>query len=144
LPASPAPAVVAAAPAVAPAAPAHTAEEIAAAKKRLEATEVYFEYDRARLTAESERALAKLADDLVTYPEIRFVIEGHADARGASSYNRLLGLRRAEATMQVLVKGGVAFERMRTSTQGELKPKAENKTDKGRALNRRAVFTALP
>jgi outer membrane protein OmpA-like peptidoglycan-associated protein len=137
-PAAPAPAP--AAPVAAAAAPAHTPEELAAARARIEAAEIYFEFDRARLTPESERTLAKVAGDLLKYPEIRFVIEGHADSRGSSSYNSLLGLRRAETAMRSLVKSGVAFERMKLATQGELKPKASNKSDTGRALNRRAVL----
>jgi peptidoglycan-associated lipoprotein len=134
----------AAAPAAAPAAPAHTAQELDAARKRLAAAEILFEYDRARLTPEGERSLRQVADDLARYPELRFTIEGHADNRGASTYNNLLGLRRAETVMRFLVKAGIGFERMKLSSGGELRPKVPNKDAKSRAFNRRAVFLPLP
>lgn len=146
---SPAPAPVkAAAPVVpapvAPAAPAHTAQQLDAARKRLAAAVVLFEYDRTRLTAEGERTLKQVADDLAAYPEISFSIEGHADNRGTSSYNKTLGLRRGETVMRYLVKAGIGFERMKVSSAGEMRPKVPNKDARSRALNRRAVFTPLP
>lgn len=122
----------------------HTPEEIAAARKRLEAVEIHFEYDRARLVPEAEQKLRQAAADLAEFTELKFSIEGHADDRGTASYNKVLGLRRAEAVMRFLVKSGIAFERMRLATQGELKPKASSKDSKSRALNRRAVLTVLP
>jgi outer membrane protein OmpA-like peptidoglycan-associated protein len=45
--------------------------------------------------------------------------------------------------MRHLVKGGVAFERMRLSSQGEMRPKAPKKDPQSRAVNRRVVFTGL-
>jgi len=140
--------VVAAPPVVAPArpvaaAPAHTAQELDAAKKRLAAAEVLFEYDRIRLTPEGERALKQITADMVKYPEISFAIEGHADNRGTSSYNKILGLRRAETVMRYMVKAGIGFERLKIVTQGEMKPKVPNKDARGMALNRRVVFSAL-
>jgi len=140
VPAAPVQAV--AAPVVA-AAPAHTAQELDAAKKRLAAAEILFEYDRTRLTPEGARALKQITEDMAKFSEINFVIEGHADSRGTSSYNKILGLRRAETVMRAMVKAGVAFERLKVVTQGEMKPKVPNKDARGMALNRRVVFSAL-
>jgi len=137
-----APPAVVAAPAVA-AAPAHTAQELDAARKRLAAAEILFEYDRTRLTPEGERALQQVTADMVKYAEISFLIEGHADNRGTSSYNKILGLRRAEMVMRYLVKAGIGFDRLKVVTQGEMKPKVPNKDARGMALNRRVVFLAL-
>jgi peptidoglycan-associated lipoprotein len=114
-----------------------------AAKQRLAAAEILFEYDRARLTPEGERALKLVAADLAQFPAINFTIEGHADDRGAATYNKALGLRRAEVVMRHLVKAGVAFERMKLTSQGELRPKAPKKDAQSRAVNRRVVFTGL-
>ena len=136
-----APPAVVAAPAVA-AAPAHTAQELDAARKRLAAAEILFEYDRTRLTPEGERALQQVTADMVKYAEISFLIEGHADNRGTSSYNKILGLRRAEMVMRYMVKAGIGFDRLKVVTQGEMKPKVPNKDARGMALNRRVVFSA--
>ena len=112
--------------------------------QRLAAAEILFEYDRARLTPEGERALKQVAADLVKFPAITFTIEGHADDRGAATYNKVLGLRRAEVVMRHLVKAGVAFERMKLTSQGELRPKVPKKDAQSRALNRRVTFLPLP
>lgn len=114
------------------------------AKLRIAATSVLFEYDRVRLTPEGDRALKKLVAELKEYTEIDFLIEGHADNRGTSSYNKVLGLRRAETVMRYLVKEGIGFERMKIVTQGEMKPKVPNRDARSRAVNRRVVFSALP
>jgi len=140
-PAVVAPAVVAV-PAVA-AAPAHTAPELEAARKRLAAAEILFEYDRTRLTPEGERALQEITADMLKYAEISFVIEGNADSRGTASYNKVLGLRRAEMVMRYMVRAGISFDRLKVVTQGEMNPRVSNKDDRGMALNRRVVFSAL-
>ena len=139
-PPPPAPAPQAPAPAAAPAPP----PGLEAAKQRLAAAEIFFEYDRARLTPEGERALKQVAADLLQFPGFSFTIEGHADDRGASTYNKVLGLRRAETVMRYLVKAGVAFERMKLASQGELRPKIPKKDAQSRAVNRRVTFSALP
>ncbi len=141
-PVSAAPAV-AVAPVVAAPAPAHSAQELDAARKRLAAAEILFEYDRTRLTPEGERALQQVTADMLKYPEINFTIEGHADSRGTSSYNKILGLRRAEVVMRSMVKAGIGFGRLKVVTQGEMKPRVPNKDARGMALNRRVVFSAL-
>jgi peptidoglycan-associated lipoprotein len=106
--------------------------------------EIFFEYDRSRLTPEGERALRQVAADLAKFPGISFTIEGHADDRGTASYNKNLGLRRAETVMRHLVRAGIGFERMKLTSQGELRPKAPQKDAQSRAVNRRVVFSALP
>lgn len=134
----------AAPPAVSAPAPGPSSEEIAAAKQRLAAAEILFEYDRTRLTPEGARALQQVLADLLKYPGMTFMIEGHADDRGTSTYNKVLALRRAETVMRALVKGGVAFGRMKVATQGELKPKVAKQDAQSRALNRRVAFAAHP
>lgn len=139
LPVAPLP--VAAPPVAAP--PAQTVQGLDAAKKRLADAEILFEYDRTRLTPEGERALKQITADMAKYPEISFAIEGHADNRGTSSYNKVLGLRRAETVMRYMVKGGISFGRLKVVTQGEMKPRVQNKDAQGMAKNRRVVFSAL-
>jgi peptidoglycan-associated lipoprotein len=114
-----------------------------AARSRLAATEVGFEYDRSVMTPEGERALQQALADLLKFPGITFTLEGHADDRGTATYNQSLGLRRSEAVMRILVKAGVAFERMKLATQGEMRPKVPKKDAQSRAANRRVVFTGL-
>ena len=45
---------------------------------------------------------------------------GHADPRGESEYNMLLGERRATNVKQVIVSEGLAPDKMSTSSRGEM------------------------
>ena len=49
-------------------------------------------------------------------------VEGHADARGAPSYNRALGERRARAVRDLLVSSGVPADRVVVVSHGEDRP----------------------
>ena len=51
--------------------------------------------------------------------------------------NKLLSEQRAKAVMAAVVKGGVAATRMSAVGWGQEKPVADNRTDDGRAKNRR-------
>jgi outer membrane protein OmpA-like peptidoglycan-associated protein len=46
-------------------------------------------------------------------------------------------LKRAEAALQYLVKKGLSADRLSAKGFGSANPVADNKTEKGRALNRR-------
>ena len=62
---------------------------------------------------------------------------GHADSIGSDAYNQRLSLRRAEAVKKFLVSKGVEANRVYTEGKGEKSPVADNKTNEGRAKNRR-------
>ena len=68
---------------------------------------VFFGTDRCDLTAEAQAELQKQATWLKTYPQYRFVIEGHCDERGSAEYNIALGDKRAEAAKDYLVQVGI-------------------------------------
>ena len=54
-----------------------------------------------------------------------------------------LSQRRANSVRQYLIKAGIAGERLDAVGFGETKPIASNNTTRGRAANRRVVFTIL-
>jgi outer membrane protein OmpA-like peptidoglycan-associated protein len=65
------------------------------------------------------------------------VIEGHADSRGSSDFNRRLSAQRAEAVRAYLVSRGVPPEKLVSLGKGEEQPIASNNSAEGRANNRR-------
>lgn len=65
------------------------------------------------------------------------VIEGHADSRGSSDFNRRLSSQRAEAVRAYLVMRGVPPEKLTSFGKGEEQPVADNTSAEGRANNRR-------
>ena len=98
----------------------------------------HFDFDKAILKGDLSK-LRLIAQRLLDNPEIDAEIVGHTDSTGSVKYNQKLGLRRANAVKNWLVKQGVSPNRIITSSKGELNPIASNKTKAGRAQNRRAV-----
>ena len=80
-------------------------------------------------------ALALIAKEDASF---QITVVGYADSVGNENYNQELSVRRAEAVKKLLVKKGVAANRINTEGKGESNPAADNGTPEGRALNRRA------
>ncbi|MBI2389061.1 MAG: OmpA family protein [Deltaproteobacteria bacterium] len=67
-------------------------------------------------------------------------IEGHTDNKGKADHNKDLSKRRAQAVKDYLVKKGIDAGRLDAEGFGQDKPIADNKTEAGRAKNRRVEF----
>jgi len=76
-------------------------------------------------------------------PQKKVEIAGHTDSIGTSGYNKKLSTERAQAVATWLVDNGIGEDRIAVKGYGETMPVADNKTDKGRAKNRRVTFTVL-
>ena len=68
---------------------------------------------------------------------------GHADAIGTDAYNQNLSVARSEAVKAYLVSKGVEKNRIYTEGKGESSPVADNKTNEGRAKNRRVEVEVI-
>lgn len=101
---------------------------------------VHFDFDKYDI----KKLYVPDLDEHVAYlkerPSARVTVEGHTDYKGSVQYNQRLSERRANAVRQYLIQQGIAPSRIQTVGYGKLKPIAENKTDEGRAVNRRAEF----
>lgn len=102
--------------------------------------DLQFEFDRWELTPEARRTLDELAAALNSFPNLRLVVEGHADERGTSEYNLALGARRAQSARDYLVSLGIAADRLETTSFGEERPLDPAHNEMAWALNRRAHF----
>ncbi len=107
-----------------------------------------FEFDDAKLTAETHTQLRKVAR-LLTSPGVRtrhLIVEGHTDAVGAATYNYALSVRRADAVVHELTTLGVAPARITRRALGATKPLEPNRkpdgsdNPAGRAKNRRVAL----
>ncbi len=126
---APAPAPVAQEPAPAPEAP--VAEVV---KVELD---VKFDFNKAVVKPNSYGDVKNLADFMKQYPQTTTVVSGHTDSVGTDAYNQKLSQRRADAVKQVLVKDGIAPNRIQSVGYGKTRPVADNATEAGRAINRR-------
>lgn len=83
--------------------------------------------------------LEKLATRLKQTDET-VAITGHTDDSGTVAFNQGLGLDRAKHIQDILISKGIKKERLSISSKGELEPVADNTTEEGSRLNRRAVL----
>jgi OOP family OmpA-OmpF porin len=105
--------------------------------------EVWFDFNKAVLKPEGVRALDELAGKLKAVNLEVIIAIGHTDAIGGDGYNQALSVRRAEAVKQYLVAKGIEPNRIYTEGKGKSQPVADNKTDSGRAKNRRVELEVV-
>ena len=74
---------------------------------------------------------------LIENPTIKVEISGHTDNVGKPADNLLLSNNRAKAVVNYLVSKKIPAARLTAKGYGETKPVADNKTEEGRAQNRR-------
>jgi outer membrane protein OmpA-like peptidoglycan-associated protein len=101
---------------------------------------IYFDFNKATIKPESEPALQKALQTLVFFPDITVEIGGHTDNKGGKKYNQKLSEQRAQSVKDWLVAHGVAANRTTVKGYGMDKPIASNKTEDGRAKNRRIEY----
>jgi outer membrane protein OmpA-like peptidoglycan-associated protein len=114
---------------------------IAAVKKEPEVVEtiVHFPFDKAGLTSKSKQELDAFIKSLggnLTTSVIN--VEAYADAKGTSEYNLKLTTKRAATVADYFVSKGAPSASVHAIGMGQKDPVASNKTEEGRAENRRA------
>lgn len=98
---------------------------------------INFDFDKFQMTSEHKATLKELIKILKENPEETISVIGHADLKGAASYNLRLSKRRADATTNYLVSQGIDKSRITTIYKGESEPISRNETDEDAAKNRR-------
>jgi outer membrane protein OmpA-like peptidoglycan-associated protein len=99
---------------------------------------LYFDTGKAVLRPESDAALAEVAQVLSGNPSLALYVVGHTDSAGQVAANVDLSDRRAAAAVKALVERyGIAAARLTAKGVGPFAPVGTNRTDDGRAKNRR-------
>ena len=101
---------------------------------------ILFDTKSAQLQAVSMIEINKLLQLLTENPTLKIQINGHTDNVGSPADNMKLSADRAKAIVDYLVGKGVDLKRVTFKGFGETKPIADNKTEAGKALNRRTEF----
>jgi outer membrane protein OmpA-like peptidoglycan-associated protein len=96
-----------------------------------------FETNSWQIRPSDAATLDEVAAALKQTPGMRVRIEGHTDNVGTAESNRVLSERRAQSVMEALVQRGVDRARMSAAGFGQERPIADNRTEEGRAKNRR-------
>jgi len=105
---------------------------------------IYFDTGKSELKPESEPALEEIAKLLKTSPLLKVFIVGHTDMVGDPAVNVKLSQARAQAVVSALVtRNGIAAARLTPFGAGPYAPVASNKTEEGRAKNRRVELVEI-
>lgn len=105
---------------------------------------IQFKPDSAELTEREQAKIRKIATILEAYPDNDLLVSGHTALAGTEIARQQLSEARAEAVADFLTGMGVR-EKNRVFTQGfgARIPVASNKTEEGKAKNRRVEITIL-
>lgn len=110
---------------------------------RLLLRNIFFDFDKAELRPESEVELEQVVRLLKENPQWQVEVQGHTDSVGSAAYNQALSQRRAEAVRQFLLARGIEVRRVVAKGYGATQPVADNRTEAGRALNRRTEIVFI-
>ena len=84
---------------------------------------IFYDFDKATLRPESQKALDELVKLLNENPNITIELSAHTDYKGSDLYNERLSQRRAESVVNYLIANGIAADRLTPKGYGEGKPK---------------------
>jgi outer membrane protein OmpA-like peptidoglycan-associated protein len=98
---------------------------------------INFETGKSDIKPESQKIINQIIEMLRSSPTLKISIEGHTDNVGNSQSNQTLSENRAKAVMNAIVSKGIDKSRLSSKGWGQTKPINDNKTEDGKAKNRR-------
>jgi OmpA-OmpF porin, OOP family len=105
---------------------------------------ISFDTAKSDIKPDSEPAIDEIAKLLTNNPTLKVYIVGHTDMVGDAASNVKLSQARAQSVITDLVsKHGIAASRLIAFSNGPYAPIASNKTDDGRAKNRRVELVEI-
>jgi len=122
--------------------PERSVEELLAACRNesadiLKAQPINFDSKSANVGADELTTLQAVASAINQCPNVHVIVEGHSDASGGASKNKALSLKRAQSVAESLKKQLTGRSTIEARGLGEERPLVSNKTQAGRARNRR-------
>ncbi|MGZ3925077.1 MAG: OmpA family protein [Flavisolibacter sp.] len=104
---------------------------------------IFFDFSKYDLKTESQVELDRVVQLLQDNPTVKIQIEGHTDNVGTAADNTKLSTNRAKAVVNYLVSKNISITRLTAKGFGATKPIADNKTEEGRAQNRRTELKVV-
>lgn len=88
---------------------------------------IFYDFDKYTLRAESTAALDELVKLLEENPNVTIELSSHCDYKGSEAYNKTLSQRRAETVVKYLISKGIKADRLTPVGYGKMKPKTIRK-----------------
>ncbi len=98
---------------------------------------ISFDTNKATIKPESKPIVDQIVVLLKDNPSLKVSVEGHTDSTGTPAKNKTLSQERAQSVMSTLVAAGIDKKRLSAVGWGQEKPVADNRTEEGKAKNRR-------
>jgi len=98
---------------------------------------INFETAKATIKPDSQPQLDQVAEMLKASPTLKIEVAGHTDNVGDAAANQKLSEARAQSVVAALTQRGISSGRMNAKGYGQSTPVADNRTEEGRAKNRR-------
>ncbi len=105
---------------------------------------LHFAFGKSTLNKKNRKRLDELVRYIKTDPQLKYIdITGHTDDIGRRRSNEKLSQQRNQSVKKYLIAKGVSPQLFKLKALGERSPKASNRTDKGRAQNRRTMVRLI-
>ena len=104
------------------------------------ARNIHFALDKSTISPESAAILDQIVAVMRSYPFLTVDIQGHTDPRASDAYNQALGMRRAIAARNYLLRQGIAPERLTIRSFGETNRRTSGSDVVDYARDRRVEF----
>jgi OOP family OmpA-OmpF porin len=98
---------------------------------------INFDTGKADLKADGKATVGEIATMLKSAPSLNIAVEGHTDNVGQAAANKKLSEQRARSVMAAIVAAGIDAKRVTAAGFGQERPVADNRSEDGRAKNRR-------
>jgi len=104
---------------------------------------IFFDVNKFELKPESQVELDNVVKLMKDNPTVKIQINGHTDNVGKSAENITLSNNRAKAVVEYITGKGIDAKRLSYQGFGDKLPLADNKTEQGRAQNRRTELKVM-
>ncbi|TAL46030.1 MAG: flagellar motor protein MotB [Chitinophagaceae bacterium] len=104
---------------------------------------IFFDVNKFDLKPESETELDKVVQLLNDNPTLKIQIGGHTDSIGKAADNLVLSNNRSKAVVNYLITKSIDPNRLTSRGFGSTQPVSPNKTEEGRAMNRRTEMKVV-
>ncbi|MDA6071053.1 OmpA family protein [Flavobacterium sp. AC] len=80
---------------------------------------IYFDLDKSNIRPDAALDITKVVEVMKQYPTMKVEVASHTDSRASKSYNLILSQKRAQSTLDFMVKSGIDKSRLVAKGYGE-------------------------